>query len=96
MLASSSFSFDRFEDTKCVSSLDEFLCHVDGQYDCDGFEHIIPIVAKDIAAGVNFLHARDIVHRDIKASNVLVSNQRLTLGLLYVIILCNHCIIKLE
>lgn len=35
----------------------------------------MPVVAKDIAMGLQLLHKKDIVHWDIKTTNVLVSNQ---------------------
>ena len=35
----------------------------------------MPVIAKDIANGLNYLHHKGIVHRDIKTASVLVSNQ---------------------
>ena len=32
-------------------------------------------ICKDVASGLGYLHSKDIVHRDLKTANVLVSNQ---------------------
>ena len=32
-------------------------------------------IAKDVANGLCYFHSKDIVHRDLKTANVLVSNQ---------------------
>lgn len=67
------FSFERFDDEKVVSSLSDFLVHVHSHYDFKGFEHVVPIVAKDVAVGLKFLHDNDIVHRDLKPANILLT-----------------------
>ena len=69
------FSFERFDDEKVVSSLSDFLVHVRSHYDFKGFEHVVPIVAKDVAVGLKFLHDSDIVHRDVKPANILLTNK---------------------
>ena len=69
------FSFERFDDEKVVSLLSDFLVHVHSHYDFKGFEHIVPIVAKDVAVGLKFLHDNDIVHRDLKPANILLTNK---------------------
>ena len=58
-----------------MSSLADFLCHVNTHYSFTGFEHVVPAIAKDIAIGLNFLHKNDIVHGDLKPANILVSNK---------------------
>ena len=68
------FSFRPFEDDTVVSSLSEFPSHVDLQYGFEGFEHAIPLIAKEVAVGLKFLHENGIVHRDLKPANILLSN----------------------
>lgn len=36
---------------------------------------IVTKIAKDVANGLCYLHGKDIVHRDLKTANVLVSHQ---------------------
>ena len=69
------FSFEQFEDSKIVNSLGDFLPHVHSRYDFKGFEHVAPVIAKDVAVGLKFLHDNDVVHRDLKPANILLSNQ---------------------
>ena len=64
------FSFTPFEDDTIVSSLSEFLSHVDLHYGFEGFEHAIPLIAKEVAVGLKFLHENGIVHRDLKPANI--------------------------
>ena len=52
----------------------DFLSHADLQYDLKGFEHVVAVIAKDIAFGLKFLHESDVVHRDVKPANILLSN----------------------
>lgn len=68
------FSFRPFEDDTVVSSLSDFLSRVDLQYDFEGFEHVIPVIAKEVAVGLKFPHENSIVHRDLKPANILLSN----------------------
>ena len=72
------FSFEPFADQKSVNSLADFLSHVHSQYDFNGFEQVVPVIAKDVAVGLKYLHDNDIVHRDLKPANILVSNQHYT------------------
>ena len=68
------FSFRPFEDDRVVSSLSEFLSHADLQYEFKGFEHVVPVIAKEVAVGLKFLHENGIAHRDLKPANILLSN----------------------
>ncbi|XP_068712803.1 uncharacterized protein [Montipora foliosa] len=76
------FSFMPFGDETIVSSLFslDFLSHANLQYDLKGFEHVVPVIAKDIAFGLKFLHENDVVHRDLKPANILLLLKRLFLS----------------
>ena len=67
-------SFRPFEDYRVVSSLSEFLSHADLQYEFKGFEHVVPVIAKEVAVGLKFLHEDGIAHGDLKPANILLSN----------------------
>ena len=58
-----------------VSSLKAFLAACDDFADFEGFHHVQFHVATDICAGLEFLHSKHVVHRDLKPDNILVSNQ---------------------
>ena len=64
------FSFRPFEDDRVVSSLSEFLSHADLQFEFKVFEHVVPVIAKEVAVGLNFLHENGIAHRDLKPTNI--------------------------
>ena len=65
------FSFRPFEDDRVVSFLSEFLSHADLQFEFKGFEHVVPVIAKEVAVGLNFLHESGKALRDLKPTNIL-------------------------
>ena len=69
------FDFQCFSDETCVYNLAEFLRHVNRNYNCEGFTCVMPHIAETVARGLQYLHSKDIVHRDVKPGNTLVSNQ---------------------
>ena len=38
------------------------------------FEHVVPVIAKEVAVGLKFLQENGIAHRDSKPANILLSN----------------------
>ena len=71
------FDFNPFEITKKVSNLADFINFSDK---VDAFElfdskMLINIICRDVAEGLEYLHCNDTAHRDLKAKNILVSNQ---------------------
>ena len=73
------FDFSPFSDDidKKAHSLREFLGFVDKQDALESFNQcrFFTKIAKDVASGLCYLRSKDIVHRDLKTANVLVSNQ---------------------
>ena len=80
----SCFDFDPFGIEKRVSTLANFLHLVDEDFDFTSFADLLPICAKDIITGLEYLHGKNIAQRDLKPANILVSNQHYS----------NPCLIK--
>ena len=68
------FDFNPCGVNKEVTTLEDFIHFLDNEYDFSSFSQIIPLCAKDIASGLDFLRKRNVAHRDLKPSNVVVSN----------------------
>ena len=69
------FSFMPFGRHECVSFLDKLLNMLDKYDEVKDFQGIGNYIASDIINGLHYMHTNGIVHRDIKLSNILVSNQ---------------------
>ena len=69
------FNFTPFGVEKIVSNLEDFYHYVDCEFDFEEFADILPVCLRDIVTGLNYLHAHNIAHRDLKPKNILVSNQ---------------------
>ena len=50
------------------------MSHTDLQFEFKGFEHVVPVIAKEVAVGLKFLQENGIAHRDLKPANILLSN----------------------
>ena len=69
------FSFEKLGiQRESVSTLKAILGSCDSFNDFKGFEHLQYHLATDICCGLNYLHNKDVVHRDLKPDNILVSN----------------------
>ena len=74
MLDSCEFDFEQFNADKKVSSLDQFLSYMNKEDIFDSFPVIGNVIASDVVHAVLYIHSRDIVSRDIKPANVLISS----------------------
>lgn len=60
-----------------VNTLGMFLSEISqmSKTEDNGFDHLIPKIAVDVAKGLSHLHEQEIAHRDLKPMNILISNQ---------------------
>ena len=59
-----------------VNTVDKFLQNISQLAIQDTrFDHVIPVIAGDVAKGLHYLHNQGIAHRDLKPCNILISNQ---------------------
>ena len=77
MMQYSSFNFGHLGVEKSVSSLDDFLRFVDSEFEFSSVASLLPVCARDILTGLDYLHNHNIAPRDLKPSNILVCNQHL-------------------
>lgn len=68
------FDFSIFGQDVCVSALSDLLLKIDKQ-NCEGFHGLVSHTATEIIDGLAYLHSKNTAHRDLKAANILVSNQ---------------------
>ena len=70
------FDFAPFELSKEVCNLPDFLNYMDK---IDGFgsfdEKLLLRIGHQVSNGLAYLHGKETAHRDLKANNILVSNQ---------------------
>ena len=59
---------------KNVSSLDQFLSYMNKEVIVDSFPGIGSVIVTDVVRAVPYQYSTDIIHRDTKPANVLVSN----------------------
>ena len=70
----SEFSFIPFNGTKLVISLNQLLILMSEESYFTCFPEISNVIARDITSAIAYFHGKDIVHKDVKPENILVSN----------------------
>ncbi|CAB4021363.1 cyclin-dependent kinase 9-like [Paramuricea clavata] len=80
------FDFGPFGIQKRASTLSNFLHLVDDDFDFTSFAELLPVCAKDIITGLEYLHNKNIAHKYLKPANILVYNQHYS----------NPCLIKTD
>jgi serine/threonine protein kinase len=77
MLEMCSFDFAPLGYEKKVNNLGQWLRSAD-EFDASCFDDLVdlfPVIGRDIASGLQYLHQNNIAHRDMKPANILVSNR---------------------
>ena len=75
MMEHACFDFTPFGVDKKINTLEDFLHFIDVEFDFTSFADVLLLCARDVVTGLEFLHAKNIAHRDLKPWNTLVCNQ---------------------